>query len=236
MITVLASMLFAGVSGSATADTAAVGSILIPAMIRRGYKPDFATALQASAGCIGPIIPPSVVMVIYGWVAGVSVGALFLGGVVPGLLIGFALMIVSYIHAREGGDAYEGRKRAAPVEMLAAGFRAVPALGMPLIILGGILGGVFTATESAAVAVVYALLVELLIYRDIPVSGIPGLLVTAAIRSTVVMLIVAVAALLGWLITYSGLPGGQVRELLDILVWAASFEVVILRPTWVSYS
>ena len=112
MITVVVSMLFAGVSGSATADTAAVGSILIPAMIRRGYKANFATALQASAGCIGPIIPPSVVMVIYGWVAGVSVGALFLGGVVPGFLIGFGLMAICYFHARAGGPAYLGSERA----------------------------------------------------------------------------------------------------------------------------
>ena len=206
MITVMASMLFAGVSGSATADTAAVGSILIPAMVKRGYAANFATALQACAGCIGPIIPPSIVMVIYGWVAGVSVGALFLGGVVPGVLIGLGLMVTSYLHARTGGDAYQGSERASLGEMARTGFEAIPALGMPVIILGGIFAGVFTATEAAAVAVFYALAVEILIYRDIPLREVPTLLVTSAVRSTVVMLVVATAALLGWMITISGLP------------------------------
>src|SRR6185312_4346012 len=216
MITVLVSMLFAGVSGSATADTAAVGSILIPAMIKRGYPPNFATALQACAGCIGPIIPPSVVMVIFGWVADVSVGALFFGGVVPGVLIGLGLMAASYLEARKGGEAYTGSKRASASEMWRAGIDALPALGMPVIILGGILGGVFTATEAAAAAVVYALLVEFLIYRDIPLRGLPALLITSAMRSTIVMMVVAMAALLGWMITFSGLPD-QVAGLLGAI-------------------
>jgi C4-dicarboxylate transporter, DctM subunit len=206
MVTVVTSMFFAGVSGSATADTAAVGSILIPAMIRRGYKGNFATALQACAGSIGPIIPPSVVMVIYGWVAGVSVGALFLGGVIPGFLIGAALMVTSYLHARGGGEAYLGGKRAPVSETMRTGLAAVPALGMPVIILGGIIAGVFTPTEAAAIAVFYALLVELIIYRDIPIRGVPALFINSAIRSTVVMLVVGMAALLGWMITFSGLP------------------------------
>lgn len=216
MITVMASMLFAGVSGSATADTAAVGSILIPAMVKRGYAANFATALQACAGCIGPIIPPSIVMVIYGWVAGVSVGALFLGGVVPGVLIGLGLMVTSYLHARTGGAAYQGSERASLREMARTGFEAIPALGMPVIILGGIFAGVFTATEAAAVAVFYALAVEILIYRDIPLREVPTLLVTSAVRSTVVMLVVATAALLGWMITISGLPD-QVAGLLGAI-------------------
>lgn len=216
MIMVLVSMLFAGVSGSATADTAAVGSILIPAMIRRGYAPSFATALQACAGCIGPIIPPSVVMVIYGWVAGVSVGALFLGGVVPGVLIGLGLMAIAYFNVQKGGSLDVGRERASAAEIRQAGIGALPALGMPVIILGGILGGIFTATEAAAVAVVYALAVELIVYRDISIAGLPSLLVTSVVRSTVVMMIVAMAALLGWMITYSGLPD-QVGRMLSAI-------------------
>lgn len=224
MITVTASMFFAGVSGSATADTAAVGSILIPAMVRHGYKSDFATALQACAGCIGPIIPPSVVMVIYGWVAGVSVAALFLGGVVPGVLIGIGLMITSYIHARNGGDAYLGSKRASLTEMGGAAIAAIPALGMPVIILGGILTGIFTATEAAAIAVFYALAVEFLIYRDIPFRELPSLLVTSAVRSTVVMLVVAMAALLGWIITFSGLPD----QVADLLIGISPNKYVLL--------
>jgi C4-dicarboxylate transporter DctM subunit len=145
-------------------------------------------------------------MVIYGWVAGVSVGTLFLGGVAPGFLIGFGLMAICYFHAREGGQAYLGSERASIGEIGRTGVKAIPALGMPLIILGGILGGVFTATEAAGVAVAYALVVELLIYRDIPIRELPNLLVISTIRSTVVMMVVAIAALLGWMITYSGLP------------------------------
>jgi C4-dicarboxylate transporter DctM subunit len=206
IITVMASMLFASVSGSATADTAAIGSILIPAMIKRGYDAGFATSLQACAGCLGPIIPPSIVMIIYAWVAGVSVGDLFLGGVVPGLLIGIGLILVSALHARSGGEAYGGGTRSSVGEMWHTGIIALPALGMPVIIIGGFRAGAFTATEAAAVAVFYALAVELLIYRDLGLREVPVLLVRAAVRSTVVMLVVAMAALLGWMITYSGLP------------------------------
>ena len=206
MICVIATTLFSCVSGSGAADTAAVGSILIPAMIKRGYNPGFATALQASAGCLGPIIPPSIAMVIYAWVAGVSVSAMFLGGVIPGILIAMALLVVSYFHARNGGDAYAGDQRATSAEMVKATIGALPALGMPLIIVGGFRIGAFTATEAAAVAVFYALLIELFIYRDLRWSHLPELFAVSAIRSTIVMFVVATAALLGWIVTYSGMP------------------------------
>jgi C4-dicarboxylate transporter, DctM subunit len=206
MICVIATMLFSCVSGSGAADTAAVGSILIPAMIKRGYNPGFATALQASAGCMGPIIPPSIAMVIYAWIAGVSVSAMFLGGVIPGVLIGVSLLIVSYFHARNGGEAYAGGERASAGEMVKATIGALPALGMPLIIVGGFRIGAFTATEAAAVAVFYALAVELFVYRDLRFSDLPELFATTALRSTVVMFVVATAALLGWMVTYSGMP------------------------------
>jgi C4-dicarboxylate transporter DctM subunit len=206
MICVIATMLFSCVSGSGAADTAAVGSILIPAMIKRGYNAGFATALQASAGCMGPIIPPSIAMVIYAWIAGVSVSAMFLGGVVPGILIAMALLLVSYLHARAGGDAYAGGERASGREMIGATVGALPALGMPVIIVGGFRIGAFTATEAAAVAVFYALVIELFVYRDLRFRDLPELLATTAIRSTVVMFVVATAALLGWMVTYSGMP------------------------------
>lgn len=206
MICVIATTLFSCVSGSGAADTAAVGAILIPAMIKRGYNPGFATALQASAGCLGPIIPPSIAMVIYAWVAGVSVGALFLGGVIPGLLIAAALLIISYVHASRGGEAYAGGERAPASEMVKATIGALPALGMPLIIVGGFRIGAFTATEAAAVAVFYALAVELFVYRDLRWRDLPELFATSAVRSTIVMFVVATAALLGWMVTYSGMP------------------------------
>jgi C4-dicarboxylate transporter, DctM subunit len=216
MISIATSMFFAGVSGSATADTAAVGSILIPAMVRKGYSPAFATAVQCTAGTIGPIIPPSIVMVIYGWVAGVSIGDLFAGGVIPGVLIGLALMFASYLHARKGGEVYLGTKRAPAKEVLQHGIGAIPALGMPAIILGGILAGIFTPTEAAAIAVFYSLFVELLIYRDVRVAEVPALLSRSAIRSTVVMLIVAMAALLAWVITFAGIPIHVANSLIAI--------------------
>ena len=214
MICVIATMLFSCVSGSGAADTAAVGSILIPAMIKKGYNAGFATALQASAGCMGPIIPPSIAMVIYAWIAGVSVSAMFLGGVIPGILIGVALLLVSYFHTRTGGEAYAGGERASPREMVRATVGALPALGMPLIIVGGFRIGAFTATEAAAVACFYALAVELFIYRDLRFHDLPELFATTAVRSTVVMFVVATAALLGWMVTYSGMPD-QVAALLS---------------------
>ena len=213
MICVIATMLFSCVSGSGAADTAAVGSILIPAMIKRGYNAGFATALQASAGCMGPIIPPSIAMVIYAWVAGASVGALFLGGVVPGILIGVALLLISYFHARSGGEAYAGGERASSAEMMKATVGALPALGMPLIIVGGFRVGAFTATEAAAVAVFYALAIELFVYRDLRIGDLPEVFAITAVRSTVVMFVVATAALLGWMVTFSGMPD-QVAALL----------------------
>ena len=206
MITIVASLLFASVSGSATADTAAIGSVLIPAMIRRGYNAGFATSLQACAGCLGPVIPPSIVMIIYAWIANVSVADLFLGGVIPGILIAGALVVASYFHIRGGGEAYEGSERASRAEVLRTFWGALPALGMPVVIIGGFRFGAFTATEAAAVAVVYALAIEMILYRYIEFSALPHILVTAATRSTIVMVVVAMAALLGWMITFSGLP------------------------------
>jgi C4-dicarboxylate transporter DctM subunit len=216
MICVIATTLFSCVSGSGAADTAAVGSILIPAMIKRGYNAGFATALQASAGCLGPIIPPSIAMVIYAWVAGVSVGALFLGGVIPGLLIATVLLVISYMHARNGGEAYEGGERASAGEMVRATIGALPALGMPVIIVGGFRIGAFTATEAAAIAVFYALAIELCVYRDLRLRDLPELFATSALRSTVVMFVVATAALLGWMVTFSGMPD-RVADLLGAI-------------------
>ena len=167
MVTVMASMVFAGISGSSTADTAAVGTIMLPAMRRQGYDMRFAAALQAAGGAIGPVIPPSILMIVIGYVTGTSVAQLFLAGVVPGVLIGLALMVVAYRQAlAQGPDfdppvPFDGRK------VLAAGTRALPALGLPLLIVVGILGGVFTATEAAAAAVVYGLAVGLFVYREI---------------------------------------------------------------------
>lgn len=212
-ITVLTSMLFAGISGSATADTAAVGALLIPAMIRKGYDPDFATALQASAGTMGPIIPPSVLMVVFGSISGVSIGALFLGGVVPGILIGLVLMLVTVVYVWKG-EAYRAGGEA--LSVWRAGVKALPALGTPVIIIGGILLGVFTPTEAAAVAVFYALVIELYVYGEIGWRDVPKLLRRAVIVGAMVMLIVAFSGAFGWMIAFGQIPQAFATLLLSI--------------------
>ena len=174
---VLASMIFAGVSGSAVADTSAVGSILLPMMQDTGYDKDKSTAFIASAGCIGPIIPPSTQMIIYGVMAEVSVSSLFMGGVVPGILIGLALMVLWSFHARKA--KYATRPRASLKEVGVATKEAILAVLLPFFIIGCIIGGVATATETAALAVFYALFVSLLVYKEMDIKHLPRLVANA---------------------------------------------------------
>ena len=164
-VTIVSAMFFAGISGSAAADTAAVGAVLIPAMKRSGYDSDFAAAVQASGGSLGVVIPPSIPMIIFGFLTGASIGQLFAAGILPGLLIGLSLIAVSTVISWRRGYAPETHFSLKNV--LKTFKRAVLALGAPLIILGGILTGVFTATESAAVAVAYALFVSMVVYGEI---------------------------------------------------------------------
>lgn len=206
MITVLASMIFAGVSGSSTADTAAVGSILLPAMKKKGYNMNFATALQAAAGAIGPIIPPSILMILIGYTTDTSVASLFLGGIIPGILIGLGLMVVSFFHALKGGPAYLSTTQFNLREVLITGRRALPGLGLPFIIVFGILGGIFTATEAAVVAVVYGLAVGMFVYKEISIKDLPKIFIKSAETACVVMFIATTAFLFAWLITVKQLP------------------------------
>jgi C4-dicarboxylate transporter DctM subunit len=206
MVTVAASMVFAGVSGSSTADTAAVGSILLPAMREKGYDMRFATALQAAAGAIGPIIPPSILMILIGYVTDTSVARLFLAGIVPGVLIGLALMAVVHRHALKGVAAGVSVTRFSWKEVLRTGKGALPGLGLPFIIVFGILGGIFTATEAAVAAVVYGLGVSLFLYREITWKELPQTFLKAAETACVVMFIAATAQLFAWLVTVKQLP------------------------------
>lgn len=206
MVSVLASMIFAGVSGSSTADTAAIGSILLPAMKEQGYNMRFATALQAAAGAIGPIIPPSILMILIGCITDTSIAMLFLGGVIPGLLIGFGLMVAAYIHASKGGEAYLPAAKFSFSEFRRTFVVALPGLGLPFIIIFGIIGGVFTATEAAVVAVVYGLVVGLFIYREISFRDIPKILLSSAKTACVIMFVVTTAYLFAWLITVMKVP------------------------------
>ncbi len=215
IVSVAASMVFAGVSGSSTADTAAVGSILLPLMRERGYDMRFATALQAAAGSIGPIIPPSLLMILIGFTTNTSVSALFLGGIVPGLLIGLGLMVVAYAHAVRGGEAYLATREGVNLSrLLSTGAAAAPALGMPLIILVGIVGGIFTTTEAAVIAVVYGLVVGMFVYREISISDLPGVLTKSAELATVIMFIQTTAFLFAWLITVHEVPAMLAQTML----------------------
>jgi len=206
MVTVMASMVFAGISGSSTADTAAVGSIMLPAMRRGGYDMRFAAALQAASGASGPVIPPSILMIVIGYVTGTSVAQLFLAGVVPGVLIGLGLMVVAYRHALNAGPDFDPPAPFDVRKVLASGARALPALGLPVLIVFGILGGVFTATEAAAAAVVYGLAVGLFLYGEIGWRDLPSIALEAAERSCVVLFIAATAMLFAWLVAAHQVP------------------------------
>ncbi len=203
-VNILSSMLFAGISGSAVADASAIGKMMVPSMERNGYTRAFAAAVTAAAAVVGPIIPPSGIMILYGFVMNVSIGALFAGGIVPGILIGMGLMAVTRLLAgrhnlpvasaratwRERGRAFRG-----------AGL----ALLMPVILLGGMLGGIFTATEAAAVAATYALVVTLFVLRTLDFAEMRRVFVATAIQSGVILLLVGAAVTFGWLVTVSGM-------------------------------
>jgi C4-dicarboxylate transporter DctM subunit len=203
-VTVLSSMFFAGISGSASADTAAVGSVMIPAMKRKGYDGPFAAALQAGAGALGPIIPPSVLMVIYGAIGNVSVAALFLGGFVPGIIIGIGLMGLVFLVARRRD--YPREPRVGIRDIVSRFFSALLALLMPIIILGGVFSGVFTATESAAVAVTYAILVGFFVYGELKWSQLPRLFYVSGLLSAKVMFLIATATFVGFLFAHQKIP------------------------------
>ncbi|NLK19134.1 MAG: TRAP transporter large permease, partial [Synergistaceae bacterium] len=172
-VNVLVSMLFAGLSGSSAADTAGVGGMLIPAMLKSGFDKDFTVAITACSSVLGVIIPPSIMMVLYGAMGQVSVGALFLSGVVPGILIGFTQMGYTYYLSKKRG--YPALPRMPFKEKMTTTMKALPPLTIPLIILGGITAGVFTATEAAAVALLIGIILVYIVYRESPMKEIPSI-------------------------------------------------------------
>lgn len=201
---VVGSMIFAGVSGSSVADTSAIGSILIPSMKDRGYKPGFAASLLAAAGTIGPIIPPSMTMIIYGSMTGTSIGGLFLSGIIPGILIGFGLMGTIYLHSffPQFPELRVTTDRFNLMRMIKGLGQVWSALLAPVIILGGILTGVFTATEAGVVACWYAFFVSSIVYKSLRLRDLPKIFVDAAITATMVLGIISVAGAFGWLLSY----------------------------------
>ncbi len=198
------SMIFGGISGTAVADAASIGSVMIPGMARSGYDKPFAAAVTAASSTIGPIIPPSVPMIIVGSLAGISVGRMFLAGAVPGLLLGMAMMITVYLLAVKRG--YPKGRRATLRELLREGRTAFWALLMTVIILYGIIGGFFTPTEASIVASLYALVVGMYVYKGLTWRKLPAILTDTVLTSSALLLLVGLANLFGWILTSQQIP------------------------------
>lgn len=247
MVVMVATILFSDISGSSAADTAAIGSVMIPPMKKRGYDPSFAAALVTSAGGMGVLIPPCLTMVVFGSLTNTSIGALFLAGFVPGISMGLILMLLTYIIARKRGFPKE--ERATIMEFLVALNRSFLSLFMGVIILGGIIFGIFTATEAAAVAVMYGFFLSIVLYKEIKLSQIPEILWKSAVISGVVMLVVGISYGFGWVMAKEqipiklanfmiGIPGGKWVFLFAVnmlllamgMFFDASLSVVILVP------
>lgn len=220
-VNVVASMLFGGLSGSSVADVAGIGSVLIPNMIRQGYTREFAVAVTAASSTIGIIIPPSIFMAVYGAVGDVSIGAMFLAGAVPGVLIGFSQIAYCVYLARKenhpAGEPFSAKRLAKATR------RGIMPFGITFVIIGGIVGGIFTATEAAAVAVLYVLALAILIYRSLTIKSFHAALTEAVGTLGPTMLCVAMGGLFGWVLAFYQFP-----EMVGNLV-----EGLNLSPTWV---
>lgn len=205
MVSIVASMFFAAITGSAIAATAAIGGVMIPLMIEEGYDSRFAAPLLATAGSIGPIIPPSIPLLVYGVLANASVAKLFIGGFIPGIMMGISLMVYSWIVGRKRN--YRGRDTKASLrEVLHYGKHAILALITPIIIIGGILSGVFTPTESGTIAVVYSLVIGMFVYKELTLKKVWRLLIDSAKTNGVVLVVVAFASLFTWYLTLNLIP------------------------------
>lgn len=204
-VNIVASMIFGGISGSASAEASALGALMIPAMEQQGYKKAFASAVVASSSPIGMIIPPSIPMVLYSFVSGVSLGSLFLGGIIPGILVGLVLIgIATFISARRG---YKGSATRFDIkEVVRTSKDGLLAMIAPAIIIGGIIAGVFTPTEASVVAVVYSLILSTLVYHDLKWSEIPKILVKAGRSTGMVMFVTAAAGVLSIVLTINDIP------------------------------
>jgi C4-dicarboxylate transporter, DctM subunit len=199
-----ASMLFGGISGTAIADTASIGSVMIPAMEKEGYDTDFSCAVTATSSTIGPIIPPSLPMIIAATLTGLSVGKLFIAGIIPGLLLGLGLMLVTYLISVK--RKYPKNKRVPFLTMAKSFYQAFWAIMMTLLILFGIIGGVFTPTEASIVAVVYAIVIGLLVYRELKVGMLPKIILESAKMTASLMVLVGFANLFAWIMTVEEIP------------------------------
>lgn len=225
-VAIFASILFAGLSGSAIADAAALGSILIPMMLANNYRPERGVGLICAGALIAVIIPPSVPMIVLGSSVGLSISRMFMSGIVPGLIIGLVLMAVWFVIVRV--DGYHDVSRHTMKEAIAILKDSVPALIMPIMIIGGIRFGIFTPTESGAFAAIYAFLISLLWYREIKVSDLPKVFVATATSTAVVMLIVGAATAVGWFITVAQIPT-QLAAMLGGLMDSPTIMLLVIN-------
>lgn len=219
---IVASMIFAGITGTAIADTTSLGAILIPAMEEEGYDVPFSVGVTAASSTIGPIIPPSLPMIIVGTLTGLSVSKLFLGGAIPGVLLGILLMIVSYIISVKRGYPKDTKK---PMSVVIKSFiDAFWALMLTVIILWGILGGFFTPTEASIVASLYALIVGLFVYKELKVSALPKIILDTMKTSSAIMMLVGFAATFGWILASEQIP----QLVADFILSISSDKIVVL--------
>ena len=202
---VVAEMFLSGVTGSAVADASALGSVMIPSMIKEGYGKEFSTAILATAATAGPIIPPSITMVVYGVTMGVSIGGLFLAGCLPGLIMGLSMMAMAYYFARKR-DYPRNEKRATFRQIIRGSREAIAALILPVVILGGIMTGIFTATEAAAIAVFFAFTFGFFLFKTLTLKDIPKILVNCAITTSIIMLIIGTANVTLWFLATQQVP------------------------------
>jgi len=213
-VNVVNSMIFAGMSGAAVADAAGIGMVELEAMTKAGFDRRFSAAVTAASSTIGPVIPPSIPFVIFGSITGTSVGRLFLGGFIPGFIMGIGMMITVYIIS--GRRGYPREKRATFREFIVSGLNAWSALLCPLIIIGGIMLGIFTPTEASVAAVIYALIVTLLIYKEITIRDLPRILWESLEHTIRVMFIISAAGIFGWLLIHQRVPEAVVKSLMTL--------------------
>jgi len=223
---IMASMFFGGISGVATADTAAIGSVMIPTMVKSGYDAKFSTVVTITSSIIGIIIPPSIDMVLYGWISGTSVGDLFAGGFIPGILVGLALMALSHwISVKKG---YGQKRKFSFRKMFSSFMAAFPALIMPILIVAGIFGGAFTPTEAGAVAVLYGIVISIFFYRGMRLREIPALLLNVCTTVGSIMFLIALCKTFGWILTAERIPHVMTGFFLNNLPYRSVFLLNVI--------
>ncbi|MDR1242766.1 MAG: TRAP transporter large permease [Deltaproteobacteria bacterium] len=222
MVTVCASAVFAAISGSGVATVSAIGGMTIPAMKKEGYSPDFAAAVASVASILGPIIPPSIVLIVYGSSTDTSIGELFMAAVIPGLLV--AAVLLGYVYYHAGKHNFKVHPKVSAKEKVRVTLDSIWALFMPVLILGGIFFGVFTATEAAAVSVLYALLVGLFIHKDLKLKELPKILSDSAVMTAAILMMLALSKVSSWVVVASKLP----MDIMNTLSAMTDSPIVIL--------